>query len=143
MERRNVVKCDGQRIALPQGNYSRVYLLAASLDGDRDAEFTVDGKSFRRTVPYYSGFFGQWGHDGAESYVKDGDLAYVGSHRHSAERGNEPYLFTYMYKIALPVEGGARELVLPKDRNVAVFAVTVSDNRNDSLSPLNEIRALP
>ena len=30
VERKNVVKCDGQRIVLPQGNYGRVYLLAAS-----------------------------------------------------------------------------------------------------------------
>lgn len=48
-----------------------------------------------------------------------------------------------MYKICLPVGAGAKELVLPEDRNVAVFAVTVSDNPNDCLSPLNEIRALP
>lgn len=143
VERKNVVKCDGQRIALPQGNYGRVYLLAASLDGDRDAEFAVDGKSFRCPVPCYSGFFGQWGHDGGEGFVKNGDLAYVGTHRHSADHGNESYVFTYMYKIGLPVEAGAKELTLPKDRNVAVFAVTMSDNQNDNLPPLNEIRALP
>ena len=143
VERKNVVKCDGQRIVLPQGNYRRVYLLAASLDGDRDAEFAVDGKSFRCPVPCYSGFFGQWGHDGGEGFVKNGDLAYVGTHRHSADHGNESYVFTYMYKIGLPVEAGAKELTLPKDRNVVVFAVTMSDNQNDNLPPLNEIRALP
>lgn len=143
VERKNVVKCDGQRIVLPQGNYGRVYLLAASLDGDRDAEFAVDGKSFRCPVPCYSGFFGQWGHDGGEGFVKNGDLAYVGTHRHSADHGNESYVFTYMYKIRLPVEAGAKELTLPKDRNVVVFAVTMSDNQNDNLPPLNEIRALP
>lgn len=143
VERKNVVKCDGQRIALPQGNYGRVYLLAASLDGDRDAEFAVDGKSFRCPVPCYSGFFGQWGHDGGEGFVKNGDLAYVGTHRHSADHGNESYVFTYMYKIGLPVEAGTKELTLPKDRNVVVFAVTMSDNQNDNLPPLNEIRALP
>ena len=143
VERKNVVKCDGQRIVLPQGNYGRVYLLAASLDGDRDAEFAVDGKSFRCPVPCYSGFFGQWGHDGGDGFVKNGDLAYVGTHRHSADHGNESYVFTYMYKIGLPVEAGAKELTLPKDRNVVIFAVTMSDNQNDNLPPLNEIRALP
>lgn len=143
VERRNVVRCDGQRIALPEGNFNRVYLLAASLDKDREVDFTVDGRLFRRSVPYYSGFFGQWGHDGAAGYVKDADPVYVGTHRHSAERGNEPYVFTYMYRLALPVERGARELLLPKDRNVAVFAVTVSDNQNDDLTALNEVRALP
>lgn len=143
VERKNAVKCDGQRIVLPQGNYGRVYLLAASLDGDRDAEFAVDGKSFRCPVPCYSGFFGQWGHDGGDGFVKNGDLAYVGTHRHSADHGNESYVFTYMYKIGLPVEAGAKELTLPKDRNVVVFAVTMSDNQNDNLPPLNEIRALP
>lgn len=143
VERKNVVKCDGQRIVLPQGNYGRVYLLAASLDGDRDAEFAVDGKSFCCPVPCYSGFFGQWGHDGGDGFVKNGDLAYVGTHRHSADHGNESYVFTYMYKIGLPVEAGAKELMLPKDRNVVIFAVTMSDNQNDNLPPLNEIRALP
>ncbi len=143
VERKNVVKCDGQRIVLPQGNYGRVYLLAASLDGDRDAEFAVDGKSFCCPVPCYSGFFGQWGHDGGDGFVKNGDLAYVGTHRHSADHGNESYVFTYMYKIGLPVEAGAKELTLPKDRNVVIFAVTMSDNQNDNLPPLNEIRALP
>ena len=75
--------------------------------------------------------------------MKNGDLAYVGTHRHSADHGNESYVFTYMYKIGLPVEAGAKELTLPKDRNVVVFAVTMSDNQNDNLPPLNEIRALP
>lgn len=34
-------------------------------------------------------------------------------------------------------------LVLPKNENIAVFAITLSDNYIDDISFANEIRALP
>lgn len=140
---KNYVRCDGQSIPLPQGGYDRIYLLAASADKDRTAEFTVGGKTFDRFVPYYSGFYGQWGHDGKEGYVKDADIARVFTHRHSKEFGNEAYVFTYMYKICLPLDNGAAELILPKDKNIMLFAATLAGGRNESLTPVNEVRALP
>ena len=141
--RKNVVRCNGQRIALPEGNYDRLYLLVASLTEDQEAEFAIDGRAFRCMVPYYTGFFGQWGHDGETGYVKDGVLAYVGTHRHSATRGNDPYVFTYMYKVSLPVNGPVHDLQLPDNKDIVVFAATAVDDSNDDLVPLCEVRALP
>ena len=37
----------------------------------------------------------------------------------------------------------AHTLVLPKDENIAVFAITLSDNYIDDISTANEMRTLP
>jgi alpha-mannosidase len=141
--RKNAVQCDGQHIALPAGTYNYVYLLAAATDKDRTADFTVEGQAQACLVPYYSGFFGQWGHDGNTGYVKQANPAYVGTHRHSMRYGNEAYVFTYMFKLGIPVKAGAKELVLPKDKNIIVFAVTCANDANDGIAPASEMRALP
>ena len=49
----------GQTIKLPQGS-TRVYLLAAAVDGDQKAVFGADGKSHELTIQDWSGFIGQW-----------------------------------------------------------------------------------
>ncbi|HEX5425107.1 MAG TPA: glycoside hydrolase family 38 C-terminal domain-containing protein [Candidatus Acidoferrales bacterium] len=50
----------GQSIALPAGNYNRVYVLAASSDGDQSAEFRVGETPVQLTVEDWGGFVGQW-----------------------------------------------------------------------------------
>ncbi len=50
----------GQTITLPNGNYNRVYLLAAAANGDQKAEFTLGEKSFSLTIQDWGGFIGQW-----------------------------------------------------------------------------------
>lgn len=114
----NAVRCQGQIIALPQDKaYTKLYLLAAATDRDRHADFSVDGKPYGFDVPYYSDFFGQWGQQTvSEGYVKHGKLAHVGTHRHNAVRGNDAYVFTYLYQLGLDIEPGAKELRLARRR---------------------------
>jgi alpha-mannosidase len=50
----------GQQIALPGGKFTRLYLLAASADGDQKATFRVDEKAADVTIEDWSGKFGQW-----------------------------------------------------------------------------------
>jgi len=140
----NVVKCKKNIVRLPENNQcTKLYILASSVDKDRKATFKVDGKQYTFQVPYYSGFFGQWGQTGfSEGYVKDATLAYVGSHRHT-RKGNEAYTFTYMFKFCISLPQGAKELELPDDENIAVFAATLSNNSNDDVKPACEMRALP
>lgn len=143
-DEKNVVKCKGDTINLPQGTtHKKLYILASAVDKDRKATFLVDGKSYEFDVPYYSGFYGQWGSTGYnKGFIKEAPIAYLGSHRHN-EKGNESYIFTYMYKFAIDLPKDARMLVLPKDENIAVFAATLSDNYIDDISAVNEVRALP
>ncbi len=139
----NILRCQGDTVLLPGNGPGTLYLLVASARNDREAIFTVNGKEYKRLVPYYSGFFGQWGFDGAESYVKDANVAWVGTHRHNKVAGNQPYVFTYMYKIAIPITPGANALVLPDDKDVIMFAATVCDKPHGEVVPAGEYRALP
>jgi len=124
----NGVTCKKNIIKIPAGgNYNRVYFLAASTSGDQKVTFTVGKKQASFTVPYYTGFVGQWGHEGhTKGYLKDAEIAYVGTHRHSS-LGDHPYEFTYMFKYALDIPKGATTVELPDNNKVVVFSATFVD----------------
>ncbi|GHT03054.1 alpha-mannosidase [Bacteroidia bacterium] len=140
----NYVRCDGQTVALPDNHPAgTLYILATSSNEDRQAVFEIDGKAKELNIPYYSGFYGQWGWKGeSEGYIRDASIAYLGTHRHNEKKGNESYIYTYLYKMGIPVEANTKTLTLPKDRNIALFAVTLSDNPN-AVQSAGEMRALP
>jgi len=131
MDTDNGLACDGDTIKLPAGGkYNKVYLLAASSSGDRNATFTVGKNRQTVNVPYYTGFVGQWGHEGhTKGYLKDAEVAYVGTHSH-AEYEDRVYEFTYMFKYGIDIPEGATEIILPSDRNVVVFAATAVNEKN-------------
>ena len=112
------------------GVLGRSFSLAASTMYDTQAVFTVDGKEHTALVPYYGGFIGQWGHTGhTEPYLKDAQVAFVGTHKHDMIRNEDrPYEFTYMFRIGLDIPEGARQLVLPDDPRIVVFAATVAED---------------
>jgi alpha-mannosidase len=56
----DAVVARGQTIHLPSGSYNRVYILAASVDGDQTAEFRVGAKTAELNIEDWSGFIGQW-----------------------------------------------------------------------------------
>jgi alpha-mannosidase len=56
----NAVAAKGQTITLPAGRYDRVYLLAASADGDQNAVFHMDTRAVRLNIQDWTGFVGQW-----------------------------------------------------------------------------------
>ena len=124
----NGLTCNGDTINLPEGQFTHVYLLAASNRDDRDATFKLGQSEQTVNVPYYTGFIGQWGHEGqTQGYLKTADIAYIGTHRHS-QRGDVPYEFTYMFRLRLDVPKGARSVILPKDKNIILFAATAAND---------------
>jgi alpha-mannosidase len=56
----NAVVANGQTIDLPNGRHDRVYILAASSDGDQAAEFRVGDKAASENIQAWNGFIGQW-----------------------------------------------------------------------------------
>ncbi|HEV2486849.1 MAG TPA: glycoside hydrolase family 38 C-terminal domain-containing protein [Terracidiphilus sp.] len=50
----------GQTIPLPAGDFNRVYLLAASAEGDQKATFKAGDRATTVTVQDWGGFIGQW-----------------------------------------------------------------------------------
>ena len=56
----NAIVPKGQSIQLPAGQYNRVYILAASADGDQKADFQIGSRKVTLNVQDWSGFIGQW-----------------------------------------------------------------------------------
>ena len=121
------LSCKGQDINIPAG-YKHLYLLAASDNGDRKATFTIGKDQRKMSVPFYTGFVGQWGHNGhTKGYVKEARVAYTGTHRHSAT-SDEPYEYTYMYLLKLDIPKGCTQVTLPNDEHVVLFAATAAND---------------
>ena len=56
----NALVARGQTINLPAGNFTRLYILAASSEGDRAATFRVGEHATELTIQDWGGFIGQW-----------------------------------------------------------------------------------
>ncbi|HXS93695.1 MAG TPA: glycoside hydrolase family 38 C-terminal domain-containing protein [Candidatus Limnocylindrales bacterium] len=143
----------GQTLQLPAGRYNRVYVLAASADGDRKATFQAGGKSVELNVQDWGGFIGQWddrkweatetpGRAGGQprrdaygkmvrivpGFMKTADLAWYCSHHHDAAGANVPYEYSYLFAYAIDLPAGAKTLRLPDDDKIRVMAVSVADD---------------
>jgi len=147
----NAVACRGQTIELPEGQYNRVYLLAAA-DEDVTGRFIVGDQVQDRRVQCWTGLVGQWdnrlwdrefaevdyrceGHVTAieKGFIKRDTIAWFCSHRHHPTLGNEAYQFSYLFKYALDRPTGARKLHLPDEPCIKLFALTVAQNDNDAV----------
>lgn len=56
----NAVVSKGQTISLPSGKFNRLYVLAASADGDQKATFKIGDSPIDVTVQHWGGYIGQW-----------------------------------------------------------------------------------
>lgn len=137
-EELNGMTCQGDTLRIPAGKgYNRLYLLAAAATADKDlaATFRLGKDSCILAVPSYTGFIGQWGHEGhTDGYLKTAQVAHVGTHRHSSQ-GDHPYEFTYMFKLAIPLTPKTTEVVLPADRGIVLFAATLAAEPLQSVVP--------
>ena len=135
---KDAVTCRNQEIELPEGDYKKLYMLVAASDKEWEAVFKVGDSEQAVYVPLWKGFYGQWGWRGhSEALLKDATIAHVGTHRHQGDVGNLPYDFSYMYMVSLDIPEGARTVTLPENKNVAVFAMTASDNGIDDVLPVS------
>jgi alpha-mannosidase len=157
---KNVVLCDSNIIMLPEEakNYKTLYLLVASakeegseaqfIINEQIEKFDISKKQLEKSfvgyentisypIPYFSGFYGQWHTAEKPAYQRDANVAYLGTHRHDRTVGNESYIFTYMYKIAIPITTATTQIVLPKDKKIIVFSATLSDEVNGKVTAAN------
>lgn len=135
----NGLSCKNDTIEIPEG-YNRLYFLAAAASSDDQSLQIACGKHVSEfVVPSYTGFVGQWGHEGHTSgYLKPAQIAYVGTHRH-ASSGDCPYEFTYMFKFGMDIPKGVHSIVLPKNENVVIFAATAVAENHAFVKPLPKL----
>ena len=131
----NAMMCEGDTLRLPAGNkYNRVYLLAAAATEGAPIEGTIKtGQSqIPVSVPSYTGFIGQWGHEGhTTGYLTDAEIAHVGTHRHDSD-GDCYYEFTYMYAIPVDILPGTTEIILPDSPEIVLFAASAVNEGPDA-----------
>jgi alpha-mannosidase len=139
----NALIARGQTISLPAGNYSRVYLLAASADGDQNATFAVGSEKVSLTIEDWGGFIGQWDDRTWSSgdtskddygnmtglipgYIKRADVAWYCSHHHDAAGENVPYRYSYLFAYSIKLPAGARSITLPDNDKIRILAMSVA-----------------
>lgn len=134
----NGMTCKGDTLQLPAG-YNRLYFLAASTEGDNTAEFRAGKQTATFVVPSYTGFIGQWGHKGhTEGYLKEAEIAYVGTHRHAPD-GDQAHEFTYMFKFGMDIPKGATSIILPRNEKVVLFAATLTQEDEPAATPASTL----
>ncbi len=143
----NAVTAKGQSIDLPAGRFNRVYLLAASADGDQKASFDIGGKQTELNIQDWGGFIGQWDDrqwSGAsldvdhakygdmtglkQGYIKRADLAWYSDHHHDADGKNVTYRYSYLFGYAIDLPPGAKTIKLPQNDKIRILAISVADD---------------
>ncbi|ARN57411.1 Mannosylglycerate hydrolase [Sedimentisphaera salicampi] len=131
------MECAGQTISLPEGDYNRVYLLAAA-EEDTSSSIKIAGESRPFSVQKWTGFIGQWDNrvwhpeipnvvSGIEKgYIKRDTLAWFCTHRHDSAGENEAYDFSYLFRYGFDLPRGCSEITLPDSPGIKVFAVSLS-----------------
>ena len=145
---KNIVAAKGQKIALPVGNFNKLYILAAATK-DTQGSLIVGKQTIQLGVQDWTGFIGQ--HYGRildekntkvnqiiNAFSKRDNIAWYASHCHSP-KANEAYQYSYLYKYEIDLPKGAKSVTLPKNDNIKIFAITVVNNANEDVTPLQPL----
>lgn len=145
----NAISCQGQTISLPAGQFNQLYLLAASVNGDTDGTFMVDGKPTTLHIQNWTGSIGRWDNrifagrvdDLTYSvtnqligikpgFIKRDPLAWFCSHRRLADGSDVIYSYSYLFKYAINLSPGASDLTLPDNPKIRILAATIAQDNN-------------
>ncbi len=158
----NAVIAKGQTIDLPAGQHNRVYVLAASAEGDQKATFKVGAEKVELNIQDWGGFIGQWDNRQWSSgdtsgdnygnmtgltpaYIKRADLAWYCSHHHNAAGENVSYGYSYLFAYPIDLPAGTRTITLPDNYKIRVLAISVADENPEvkPAQPLYDLLAAP
>jgi alpha-mannosidase len=153
----NAVISKGQSISLPPGQFNRLYIVAASADGDQTASVELGGKTVELNIQDWGGFIGQWddrkwSKSGADDdygemtalkpgFIKRADLAWFDSNHRNAAGENVPYGYSYLFAYAIDLPAGTRTVKLPDNNKIRVLAMSVAQENAEvrPVQPLYDI----
>ncbi len=123
----NALICSGQSIPV---SGEKLYIVAASLYGDKTYNFTVGENEVPVTVQSINERIGKWDlYDLAETAnIKTDKLAWECTHTHSADKDNAAsQLYFFMYEINV---SGSNTVTLPDDNGLIILAASQSDDKS-------------
>ena len=144
----NAVVAKGQTISLPAGQHNRVYVLAASVEGDQKATFDVGGKPVDLVIQDWGGFIGQWddrqwsskdtSHDDygemtgiKPGFIKRADVAWYCSHHHNAAGANVAYRYSYLFVYPIDLPEGVKSIQLPDNNKIRILAISLAEENQE------------
>jgi len=145
----NMVACNGQQIKLPQGKYNKIYILASALN-DTKGVFKIDDQEIKLGIQKWTGYVGQHYNRIVhfrgikiskleKAYSKHDNIAWFSSHIHDDEGKNLAYQYSYIYKYEIDIPEGTKTLTLPENKEIIIFAVSLAQNNNDNIKPLQPL----
>ncbi|HEY2471025.1 MAG TPA: glycoside hydrolase family 38 C-terminal domain-containing protein [Terracidiphilus sp.] len=161
---RNALIARGQTIKLPEGEFNRVYVLAASANGDQKVTFEAGTNKADLNIQDWGGFVGQWDDrqwngtnlDVAEAkygqmtglkqgFIKRADLAWYCDHHHDSAGKNVTYSYSYLFGYPIDLPAGAKTLKLPNNDSVRILAISVAQEGSTVLAahPLYDVLPSP
>jgi alpha-mannosidase len=114
-----------------------LHLLAATVDRPASFRLGVGERSISLAVDRWDGLLGcwkgwrrgprhlRWARPGGGFERRD-RLGWVSGHRHDAAGADDPYAPGYLFRYRVDLPAGARRLVLPRSRRLALFAATLA-----------------
>ena len=141
----NMLAAKGQKINLPDGEFNKVYLLAAATE-DTQGDFKAGNQTSRLNIQSWTGYVGQHYNrilyfnnlkvaSIINAYTKRDNIAWFASHRHTPTE-NDAYRYSYLYKYKIDLPKGAGTLTLPVNSKIKIFAITVANDKKDNTTPL-------
>lgn len=149
-EKDNAVSCAGQTIQLPEGSYTKLYLLAAA-DHDKEAAFAVGDSRTALHIQSWTGRIGEFYNRILSKdknsvvamelpFAKTANIAWFASHVHDAYPShNEAYQYCYLYKYEISIPQGAKTITLPDDKDIKIVALTVGKPNSENVTPLQPL----
>jgi len=149
-EHDNTVACNKQVISLPHGDYNTLYLLADANEDTQDS-IQIDNHFYPLNVQRGTGYIGQYYKRDLtpdnktvtsieNPFVKKDNIAWFASHTHIGYPSrNDAYHYCYIYKYAIHIPKGVRQITLPDNKKIKIYAMTVARNKyedNKTLQPL-------
>jgi len=72
------------------------------------------------------------------AFTKRDNIAWYASHRHTPE-ANDAYQYCYLFKYEIALPKGTRSVTLPQNSEIKIFAITVANNKNEDVMPLQPL----
>jgi alpha-mannosidase len=144
----NLVRCDGQKILLPYGEFNRLDLLICATGGQpAQGVFKIGGKRQEAWIPDGGEWIGQWNSRLiGDSLVADlagitpafathTPLGWTATHTHNASGENIAYRYANFYLIRLDVPKNTKSLTLPNDLKLRILAATLVKTEVQAVRP--------
>jgi alpha-mannosidase len=144
-DNKSAVICKGQKLALPKGKFSKLYLLAVATENDVTGTFKAGDKDTTFGIQKWNGYIGQWDNriwknereifGLRPAFTRRDSVAWFASHLHNRYGTNIAYNYTYLFKYAINLPENATEVILPDDERIRIFAATAVSGPVDTVAP--------